>query len=168
MTQGFYVQVTADHSTVDKVLKQLEDRTSPQGLQDFLDDKVDDFIRNRISDRFTKEGDDVSGAWHPLEQATQQIRASYGYPADHPINVRTGQLKAFLVNSHSDIKTDATGATLQHPPVTGDAAMNKKIATAQSGSSYPSTPARPVIGVNQNDLLFVTSELVAYLMEGMI
>jgi len=165
---GYYVQIDADASEVTKVIQHLQDKLSPTGLSVFLNTMVDPYIRNRIDQRFGSEGDDVSGAWHPLEQATQQIRAAYGYPPDHPINVRTGKMRSFLVHTQSDVQPNGMGATLTHPPLTGDPITLKKIKTAQTGSSSPATPARPVIGLNQNDDLFITSELVVYLTEGMI
>lgn len=165
---SFFVEIIADPSEVNKVMQQLQVKLSPAGLAAFLQTIVDPFIRNRIEGRFNSEGDDVSGAWHPLEQATQQIRAAYGYPPDHPINMRTGKMRTFLTTTQSDVKMTGMGAELTHPPLTADAVMNKKIATAQMGSPSPSTPARPVVGLNDNDLLFITSELVVYITEGMI
>lgn len=165
---SFYVEIDADTTEAAAVILQLQTRLSPAGLATFLQGIVDPFIRNRIQGRFTSEGDDVSGAWHPLEQATQQIRAAYGYPPDHPINVRTGEMQDFLVNTQSDVVMTGIGAELMHPPLTASAALSQKIATAQGGRASPSTPARPVIGVNENDVLFITSELVVYITEGMI
>lgn len=162
------VIITTDRSSVDQALAYLEARLNPIGLATFLTTVVDPFIRNRIQQRFASEGDDVSGAWHPLAVATQQIRASYGFPSDHPINVRTGKLASYLIGTRGDVKQTGVGAALQHPPPGADAIMAKKIKTAQSGSSSPSTPPRPVIGVNENDLMFVTSSLVAWLSQDMI
>jgi hypothetical protein len=162
------VIITADRSSVDRAMQFLEARLSPIGLVTFLKTVVDPFIRNRIQERFAGEGDDVSGNWHPLSVATQQIRASYGFPPAHPINVRTGKLASWLVGSSSDVKQFGIGASLQHPPPGSDAILAKKLATAQSGSSQPPTAPRPVIGVNENDLLFVTSSLVAWLSQDMI
>lgn len=164
---GYYVLIETDTKEVNAVIQQLQDRLSPIGLVTYLNTVVDPFVRERIDQRFGSEGDDVSGAWHPLEQATQQIRAAYGFPPDHPINVRTGKLHSFLVGTPSDVKPDGMGATLEHPPPIADPIIRKKLDTVQAGSASPKTPARPVIGLNQNDLLFITSSLVAYLVEGM-
>jgi hypothetical protein len=162
------VIITTDRSSADRAIQYLEARLSPVGLVTFLSTVVDPFIRNRIQQRFAGEGDDVVGAWHPLSVATQQIRASYGFPPSHPINVRTGKLESWLVGAKSDVKQFGIGASLEHPPPGSDAILSKKLSTAQSGSSSPVTPARPVIGVNENDLLFVTSSLVAWLSQDMI
>lgn len=162
------VIITTDRASVDRALQFLEARLSPVGLVAFLNTVVDPFIRNRIQQRFASEGDDVVGTWHPLAAATQQIRAFYGFPPSHPINQRTGRLESWLVGTSSDVKQFGVGASLQHPPPGSDAILNKKLKTAQSGSSYPPTSPRPVIGVNENDLLFVTSSLVAWLSQDMI
>lgn len=161
---GFNILFEADAASTNAMLAELEKRLSSEGLADFLSDRVDGFLRARIAQRFSGEGDDVSGAWHPLTVATSMIRASQGFPPDHPINVRTGDMRSFLVNSASDVKEHSLGATLKHPPPTTNKFINEKIRTAQQGKSRPRTPPRPVIGVNENDLLFVTSELAAYLM----
>ena len=166
---GFYVQIDVDQSDLDDVVHNLETKLSPAGLAGFLDSVVDPFIRGRIDGRFGSEGDDVSGRWHPLTQATQQIRASYGFPPDHPINVRTGKLHSFLVTNDSEVLPNGLGATLTHPaPGSIDPVTAKKLATAQGGSASPSTPARPVLGVNDNDLLFVTSSLAAFISQDFI
>ncbi len=162
------VIITTDKDSAQDAIDFLNDRLGAIGLVTFLNTVVDPFIRNRIDQRFQGEGDDVVGTWHPLAVATQQIRAYYGFPPDHPINVRTSKLRSHLVGTQSDVKAFGIGATLQHPPPGTDAIMNKKISTAQSGSSSPSTPARPVIGVNENDLLFITTSLVAWLSQDMI
>lgn len=166
---GFFVTIETDRSQVDKIMQTLEQRVNPVGLTLFLQTVVDPFLRNRIDQRFGSEGDDVTGTWHPLAQATQMIRAAYGFPPDHPINKRTGQLHAQLVGAQSDVKANGMGATLEHPPPGALSSVTaKKLATAQGGSSSPRTPARPVLGVNENDLLFVTSSLAAWLTKDII
>ena len=168
MAGEFYVLIETESDEAQKVLDTLEKRMNPVGLSLFLTTVVDPWIRQRIEQRFDEEGDSMSGDWDPLAISTQQIRASYGYPPDHPINVRTGKMRSFLVGTKSDVKPSGIGATLQHPPPVADAVTAKKIATAQGGSSQPPTPARPVIGVDENDLVFVTSSLAAWLTQDMI
>lgn len=165
---SFYVLIETDFAHADAVIDSLLVRASPVGLAAFLNTVVAPWVRNRIEQRFDNEGDDVSGSWDPLAAATQSIRASYGFPPDHPINVRTGSLRSFLVGTNSDVKPNGFGADLQHPPPSSDAIMNKKIKTAQSGDPNPRTPARPVMGLNENDLLFITSSLSAWLTQDMI
>lgn len=165
---SFQVTFEADAAHLQGVLLMLEDKLNPLGLAEFMDATVDPFLRMRTEDRFAQEGDDVVGSWQPLQLATQQIRASKGFSPAHPINVRTGKMRNFLVNRPADVKPNGFGATLTYPGPIGDSELFEKLSTAQGGKSYPSTPPRPVIGVNENDMLFVTSELVAWLMEGYI
>jgi hypothetical protein len=166
---SFFVLIETDASEAVAVLDALMIRSSPVGLSAFLDTVVDPWVRNRIDQRFNSEGDEVSGSWDPLAAATQQIRASYGFPPDHPINVRTGMMRNFLVGTPSDVKPNGFGADLQHPPPgAGSSVMQKKIQTAQSGSSNPNTVARPVVGLNENDMIFITSSLAAWLTQDMI
>lgn len=165
---GFYLDISTDKSHLDDVLASLEDKLNPVGLSMFLSLIVDPFLRNRIEQRFQSEGDDVTGRWHPLAIATQQIRASYGFPPDHPINIRTNKMHAWLVGTQSDIQPNGMGATLTHPPPGASGVLMKKLATAQGGSTNPPTSPRPVIGMNENDLMFITSSLVAWLAQDMI
>lgn len=163
MATGFQIDFDVDAAHFNALLAELHLKVSPAGLTTFLNTIVDPFIRSRIDERFASEGDDVTGAWSPLTVATAMIRASQGISPDHPINVRTSKMRDYLVNTQSDVKPTGFDAVLSHPPPTGDAKLNEKIKTAQMGSTSPRTPPRPVIGLNQNDLLFVTSELVIYL-----
>lgn len=168
MALGFQITIETDKSSAQGVIDELRDRLQAAGLEQFLEKVVEPFMKLRIENRFQSEGDDVTGKWQPLHVATQLIRASYGFPPDHPINVRTSQMKDFLVNTKSDIKASGADVTLTHPPPTGNKSLDEKIKAAQQGKSKPRTPARPVLGFNENDLLFVTSELAAYLVEGII
>lgn len=166
---GFKIEIETDSASADAVMQRLDDRTSAMGLVTFLDVVVDPFLRNRIDERFKSEGDDVTGKWHPLERATELIRASYGFPPDHPINIRTDKMHAYLVGTDSDVHPNGMGATLVHPPLgKAHSVLDKKIKTAQSGSASPSTQPRPVLGVNENDLLFITSSLAAWIIQDII
>lgn len=165
---GFQLTFEMEREHLDATLAELALRLSPPGLATYLATVVDPFLRERIDQRFSGEGDDVTGAWHPLAVATQQIRASYGYPPAHPINVRSDKLRSWLVGTPADIKVSGFDAEANHPPPTTDAVMNTKLTTAQAGKSHPFTPARPVIGMNENDLMFITSSLVAYIAEDFI
>lgn len=153
----------ADARHFQHVLAMLELKLSPSGLTGFLLATVDPFIRARTASRFGSEGDDVSGAWQPLEKATELIRAGAGFPPAHPINERTGRLRATLVGRPGDAKPNGFGANLTYPGPIGDASFWDKMETAQGGSTNPPTPPRPVIGLNENDMLFVTTELIAWL-----
>lgn len=159
---GFYIDIEVEDSDFQAAMALLNFRTSPAGISAFLATVADPYVRARISQRFASEGDDVSGRWHPLTRATESIRTSKGFPPAHPINVRTGKMESFLVNTPGDIKPNPIGATLEHPRPT-DPLTQQKINVAQRGKSRPQTPSRPVLGYNENDLLFFTSSLAAWL-----
>lgn len=166
----FEIAFEAETQHLQGVLRHLDQRLNPDGLGDYLEAKIEPFLQMRIDARFAAEGDDVTGAWHPLKQATEMIRASKGFPPAHPINVRTNKMKHWLVNVPADLIIGGDEAVLIHPPFAGpsDAKTREKIQTAQQGKRSPNTPPRPVLGVNENDLLFITSELVAWITEGYI
>lgn len=164
----WHLAFEVDDKHVQHVLAMLELKLSPSGLTGFMYSHVDPFIRARTASRFAGEGDDVTGAWHPLAKATELIRASKGFTPSHPINERTARLKSVLVGRPGDAKPNGFGATLTYPGPIGDASFWEKMSTAQGGSDNPPTPPRPVIGFNENDMLFVTTELVAWLSEDYI
>lgn len=165
---GFQIVFDVDRAGATAVVAELMHRLEAQELVDFLRQKIEPYVKLRIEGRFVGEGDDVTGAWDPLKVATRLIRASHGFPPDHPINVRTSRMKDFLLISPADIKVQGPEVELTHPGPTGDRSLNEKIKTAQFGSTSPNTQPRPVLGFNENDLLFITSELAAYLTEGII
>lgn len=168
MATGFQIVFDVDRAGATAVTAELMHRLEAQELVDFLRQKIEPYVKLRIEGRFASEGDDVTGAWDPLKVATQLIRASHGFPPDHPINVRTSRMKDFLLLSPADIKVQGPEVQLTHPGPTGDRSLQEKIQTAQSGASSPNTRPRPVLGLNENDLLFITSELAAYLVDGII
>lgn len=159
---SFLVEIDVDDSQFQAAMALLNFRTSPAGLSTFLGTVVDPYVRARIDQRFAGEGDDVTGRWHPLTRATEMIRASKGFPPAHPINVRTDKMHSFLVNTPGDLKPNPVGATLEHPRPT-DPLTERKIQVAQMGTKRPFTPPRPVLGYNENDMLFITSSLAAWL-----
>jgi hypothetical protein len=160
---SFYVHFDVDQAMAGAFIAELNRRVQPASLAAFVHHTVGPFIRRRIDQRFLGEGDDVTGRWHPLTMATQMIRAQKGYPPDHPINRRTNLMHNFLVSDPGQTRISGPLIEFTHPQPTGDGLMNQKIETAQAGRRRPFTPARPVVGLNTNDMLFVTSELAAYL-----
>lgn len=162
---SFVITFELDKQYLDTLVTELDQRLDALGLVAWLDRVVSPYIRARIGIRFAGEGDDVSGSWNPLTVATQQIRMNQGF-GPGPINRRYGQLYDFLMNSPGISVAAGFGAELTHPGPTGDWRTKVKLQTAQSGKSRPKTPARPVIGLNNNDYLFISSELTAYLIEG--
>lgn len=162
------VQMEGDSKQVLHMLQKLDTSLNPVRIGAWLGTTVDPWIRSRARDRFAKEGDDVSGAWAPLKPATQRIRATQGYGPDHPINVRTHRLEHYITRGPNSVNVHTLGATLIMPgrPPTGE--LKTKVETAQAGKQYPSTVARPVMGMNERDLLAVLTDLSLYISVGQL
>lgn len=148
---GISIQVIGDSVGVQRTLEHLEAKLSPPGLTTWIEADVDPWLRERAQARFTNEGDDVSGLWLPLSPYTQNIRNQMGYGPDHPINVRTGALEDYITSA-GNVYPTGVGVTLEAPGGTVAPDMAAKLVTAQQGSSFPATPPRPVLGVNERDL----------------
>lgn len=146
------------------MLQALKERMELAKLTVFLKTAVVQYIQARVAKRFQSEGDDVTGRWTPLAVETELIRAAQGFPPSHPINVRTGEMMQFLVADSGDAIGSGGFAVLTYPsqPPTGE--LERKMRTAQLGKPFPSTPPRPVLGLNMNDNIFITAELAGYLM----
>lgn len=168
-SQNTYViaDVQVDPISAVGLIQGIHDRLSGPQLEKFLNDQIDEWVRDRISRRFAGEGDDVTGAWAPLLPATESIRASRGFPPAHPINQRTHMLRDWLVGTAGDVKVTGTGATYEHPgPTSG--VMEQKLQTAQAGKGFPRTVPRPVLGLNEVDDLYIQFELTKFLLSGAI
>lgn len=146
------------------MLNNLALRMSPPAMTAFMQAGVVPYIQGRIAKRFAGEGDDVVGKWHPLKQETEIIRQTHGFPAAHPINVRTGQMRGLLTGSFGRVVSTGGMTELEYPSnanMTGQ--LQRKLMTAQMGSQFPPTPARPVLGFNMNDNIALTALLAGYL-----
>jgi hypothetical protein len=159
--------VIVDHGAVDAMMRTLQYNMSNVGLSVFLEDVADPFVRRRVAERFTGEGDDAVGSWAPLSPATQTIRASKGFPPAHPINQRTHAMRDWLVHNDGEVRFNAAYVSLLYPGPTTSGTMDEKIRTAQMGKGNPRTPPRPVLGLNETDNLFIQAELVMFLLSGM-
>jgi hypothetical protein len=167
MTAGVVnLQFYGDSRQVEQMLDRMNSAISPIGLMSFLGVKVDPYLRSRMEARFADEGDDVTGAWAPLKQVTQDIRAHQGFPPAHPINRRTGELEQYITASANFLgPIGDQGAILRLP---GDPpaskSLKKKVTTAQKGDNR--TVARPVLGMNEKDLAFVLGALAFHVTDG--
>jgi hypothetical protein len=154
--------VEVDNRLVESLLLRLDTALSPFAIAAFLGGPVEEYIQGRAENRFRQEGDDVSGKWAPLKDATQAIRAQEGYGADGPIDRRTDRLMHYIVGSPGRSQATGLGATLTYPgtPPTGE--LLTKVQTAQRGKPYPNTPPRPVLGLGEEDLAQVLILLSIY------
>lgn len=164
---GVNAQVFVDTRDTERVLDQLADNISPQSLQKFLYTQTAPYLQMRAEERFQNEGDDVVGRWSPLAASTLAIRASQGFSTT-PINVRTRRMKHFITGSFGQVTQLGDISILTWPnPANRTLSLEEKLRTAQVGKAQPSTPARPVLGVNQRDNIFITALLAAHVMSGL-
>lgn len=158
------IAITVNHRDVDRLLRNLNDALGVVGIYHFLDKSVGPWLQRRAKERFANEGDDVVGKWQPLEDITNQMRVADGFPAEHPINRRTGELEAYITGSGWDVMSTPPLAQLTFPggpePV---GVLGEKVSTAQKGASNPATVARPVVGLNEADLAFVLGAMATYI-----
>lgn len=157
------IQITGDASGVQAMLNRLEQKLLPPNIGAFLNVTVDPYLQQRASQRFAGEGDDVVGNWSPLSPATEGIRSAQGYGAAHPINRRTGDLENYIARSGGDVDVNPAGATLTFPGAPAQGELADKVQTAQVGRAFPATVPRPVLGLNQNDLLAVLTATALYI-----
>lgn len=157
------IQIVGNAAGVQAMLTRMENKLLPPNIGAFLHATVDPYLQQRASDRFANEGDDVVGAWSPLQPATAAIRSAHGFGADHPINRRTGELERYIAQSGGDVSLNPLGATLTFPGTPASGELADKVQTAQVGRSFPNTVPRPVLGLNDNDLLAVLTATALYI-----
>lgn len=159
------VRVLTDDREVDALMAHLSRVLDPGGIAVWLKTVMGPWIRKRASDRFRGEGDDVVGKWLPLQDSTKLIRTQMGY-GEGPINVRTGELHDYITKSMDDIQISPLGATMTYPGTLPSGELQMKVITAQAGKPHPPTFKRPVLGMNERDLIFAVSGLLAYIQTG--
>lgn len=160
------VTIVKDRS-VARSLDNLITLMSPQGASAFLGGVIGPYLAKRGQVRFRQEGDDVTGAWAPLKQATVTIRQSQGFGAG-PINRRTGELENWVVGSGWFAYQAGYGAAMRFPRNEPSGELRKKVETAQRGRQSPNTVARPVLGVNERDLIFLQTSLMFAVEEAIV
>lgn len=150
--------VTAD---VERTLGKIADALSPLGMIPFMETVIAPQLSRRAKARFAGEGDGaVGGKWTPLRSATIAMRQELGFPAG-PINRRTGELENWVVNGGQDAYPVGPDATMQFPgkPISGE--LSKKVQRAQRGDKR--TVPRPVLAVDEADLVFLQTQLAMML-----
>lgn len=153
-------ELVGNERGVQEMLNSIDSALSPVGLATFLYGAVGPWVKQRAADRFTSEGDDVSGKWAPLAQTTVEIRETYGFEGARPINKRTGELEAYITQGEVGVTTAPGMGVLKYPknpPSTKS--LRQKVKTAQQGRTSPSTVARPILGLGERDLAQVVTML---------
>jgi len=141
--------------SVEKLLASAMFAVGPAGAAAFLGGPMQQVIKTRASERFTTQGEDVSGggwkAWEPLKDSTIDFRRAQGF-GPTPINVRTGELERYITQSDATVTPTATGAAMTYPGQPATGLVREKVETAQAGKPSPKTPPRPVLGLSTPDL----------------
>jgi hypothetical protein len=163
---GYGFEIDVDATEVTRALDILDRRLQVE-MGDWMRGDLHDYLVQRASDRFTNEGDDASGPWAPLSNATEAIRASRGFPPAHPINVRTHDLQRFILGSAGSVVGAGTWQ-FQWPGDPPSGELVDKMETAQLGRVNPSTVARPVIALGVRDFNDIMDSLAAFLVDGII
>lgn len=166
MSKTLRITFDTDMAGAHAMFAAVHHNLSPVGLAVFLKTVVDPYLRRRAKQRFASEGDDATGRWLPLTPATVQIRQSMGFPGPHPINHRTGQLERFITDRPGRIGQAAAFSTLTLPGDSPTGELLEKFETAQVGKREGGrgnvTPPRPVLRMNEADMLTVVTELAFY------
>jgi hypothetical protein len=157
------IEIVGGHDSVQRMLQVLDSALSPTGLAAFLYGSVGEWVKGRAEKRFINEGDDVSGQWTPLAQATVDIREAEGFGGAHPINKRTGQLEEYITRGAISVTTTQGQGVMRYPASSTGGELRDKIKTAQQGQQFPKTPARPVLGLNETDLSTVLTMLAFHI-----
>lgn len=165
--------VYVDSTDARAALNALEWAISPLSAGMWLSGQMSPFLVRRAQQRFANEGDDAVGRWLPLRESTEELRANSGFPRDHPINRRTGELEEYITSGGNDVALTAMGARLTMPGSAASGELHDKVATAQEGRGFggsrapsePHTVPRPVLGLSGTDLEFALVSLNTWVHE---
>lgn len=163
--------IQTDITVPERQLNAAKRAVSSPYLAEFLETLAHQSILERLKNRFASEGDDASGPWAPLTDATASFRKSQGFPEYHPINVRTGGFRDWILGDRPDVRLlGLGGASYTFPGGTlgHGQDIDEKFTTAQKGRTSPSTPARPVVAINARDTVEVTALLTGFISSVMI
>lgn len=155
------LNVVVKYDRLQKALTRMIAATSPVGQATFMSSVVHPFLAGRAEARFKKQGDAAAGGrWAPLADSTNEFRASLGFPTAPPgqINVRTGQMRDYLVSTLPYVTADPFGTVLSFPGPVPGALMDR---FAQAAGSRKGPP-RPVAAVDAKDLAFVLASMSAF------
>jgi len=160
--------ITLDDARVMQQLDIIQLILGEASMEKFLLTAAVPYLQDRIDQRFADEGDDVVGQWQDLADSTISIRQSAGFPGDHPINYRTGEMLDYLDTNEGEISPGNGDVRITFPGGDMPVEIQQKLMTAQFGRDTPKTPKRPVLGINQIDATDLTDDLSEYLQTGLI
>lgn len=160
------VEVRVDATQVDHAVEKVVGTLSIEGMTAFMFSFVEPFLVGRARARFEGEGDDAVGGWAPLLPSTQAIRESLGYGPAHPINVRKGDLEAYITGGDSRLTTTGSATELTFP---GNAATGPLLESLMGAQGMLAKQvARPVLGLSGTDAIAITTELSLMIGEALL
>lgn len=164
----FWVETEWDPTAVGRVLDKVNEAVTGGSLMTFLELAANPYMTDEIVERFAYYGDDKSGNWAPLSDATVQIREALGYDGTDPINEREGDLLDFVVHSRVWAGgNDWAMFTMPGDPPSFE--LEQKLQHAQMGSSDNAlipgavTPPRPVLATGESDMATLLVMLQEYI-----
>lgn len=163
MIQGISVETEVDAREVWLLLERANHALSWVNIGQAVRGPVVQYLQERVEDRFAQQGDDASGKWAPLTEATQRIRASKGYTPAGPINIRTGEMYNWLLNANGELVGGVVGEggdlLLMWPGDYPSGELGDKLAHAQEGDPDTRTVPRPVVAADGTDMATVLTIL---------
>mgnify|MGYP006319646487 FL=1 len=165
--------IHVDASQPLNMMARVAQAVSPPSLARFLENETSDYLFDQIQARILAGGDDVTGKWPELSDATVRIREAYGFPGSWPKNWRTGEMMRFVSKTNS-VTAGPGGVELQIPGDTNDSVMEQKIGTAQKGRTtnpLPNcgpTPPRPILALDDVDAGYILERLEAHIIDEII
>lgn len=139
----------------------LQKRVEGAGLAAFMQGFAAPLLQDRARARFAEEGDDASGKWKPLVDATIARREKKGQ-VPIKINDRTGLMRKWVENAPGKIVAVKASAALEWPGTPDNRTTGKKLKVAQTGLSDPYTPPRPVVAIDGGDMLTILVALESW------
>lgn len=166
------VHVVVDDSDARRKLDRLADSLTPSVFRTLFDDKVELYFRGRMMDRFSSGGDDATGAWAPLSDATIKTKQRQGLLSG--INIATGEMRDFLVGGTIDATLVGGDVQFTYPGNEPSPEVETRMTMAEQGrkgrqgrdsrgrfkKKSKGQPARPVLSVNESDMRFLTEAVM--------
>lgn len=163
------MELTFNSRDVDLAIDKMLIALSLEGLSAFLGGVMGPYLQKRASDRFKEERDPEGKKWAPLAEPTVAIREAGPWPVggEHPINRRSGELEEWVTNGNYVPYGHNLGASMRYPSKPPSGTLKDKVQTAQQGTDSPRTPPRPVIGVNEEDMMFFVAAFATTIEEAL-
>lgn len=163
MSDGFIIEIIDD--TASPSLVALDAALGIDSIGFWMDVTADPYIKRQIAQRFSAEGGGAAGQWAELADATVASREAQGYPGEHPILIRTGEMEKYLETQPGNITAMGSDIILDVPGEIPSGKLGTRIAVHQLGSAKNSTPARPFLAIDDGDAETLVMSLSDHLME---